>query len=50
MTLQEAKEFMTSAIALACYRDGSSGGIIRMISLQEDRVERQFVPYTDFKI
>ena len=50
MTLAEASEFLKSAVALACYRDGSSGGIIRLLSIQEDRIERSFIPYTDFKI
>ena len=50
MTLAEAQEFLKSAIALACFRDGSSGGIIRMVSITEDKVERSFIPYTDFKI
>ena len=50
MTLEQAKEFVTSAISLACYRDGSSGGVIRMISITEAATERFFVPYQDFKI
>jgi len=50
MTLEQAKEFITSAISLACYRDGSSGGVIRMLSITEGAVERFFVPYQDFKI
>jgi len=49
-TLEEAKEFMLSCIQLACFRDGSSGGIVRMITLTEDKVERSYVPYNDFKI
>ena len=50
MTLEQAKAFVKSAISLACYRDGSSGGIIRMVSIQEDRVERYLIPYNDFDI
>ena len=49
-TLEEAKEFMLSCIQLACFRDGSSGGIVRMITLTEDKVERSYVPYHEFKI
>lgn len=49
-TLEEAKEFITSAISLAAYRDGSSGGVIRMISITEGGNERYFVPYQDFKM
>ena len=50
MTLDQAKEFILNAISLACYRDGSSGGIIRMVSIQEDRVERYLYPYSEFAI
>ena len=48
-TLEEAKEFILSAISLACYRDGSSGGVIRMISIEQDKTERFFHPYQDFR-
>ena len=50
MTLEEAKEFMISTISLACYRDESSGGIIRTISITKDEVARDYVKYQDFKI
>ena len=50
MTLEAAKEFIKSAISLAAYRDGSSGGVIRMISITKDKCERDFIPYQDFKI
>ena len=48
-TLEEAKEFILSAISLACYGDGSSGGVIRMISIEQDKTERFFHPYQDFR-
>ena len=50
MTLDQAKEFIKSAISLACYRDGSSGGVIRMISITEAGCERFFIPYEEFSI
>jgi 20S proteasome subunit beta 1 len=50
MQKDEAVEFLKSCIALACYRDGSSGGIIRLLDITEAKVERSFVPYQDFKI
>ena len=50
MTLEQAKEFITSAISLAAYRDGSSGGVIRMISITQEKTERFYVPYQDFKL
>lgn len=50
MELAQAMEFIKSAISLACYRDDSSGGVIRMINITQDKVERHFCPYQDFKI
>lgn len=50
MTRHEAKEFVKSCIALACFRDTSSGGVIRLIDISKDKVEREYVPYDDFKI
>ena len=50
MTLEEAMEFVKSAISLACFRDGSSGGIIRTVNITEDKVERSYTPYDEFKI
>ena len=50
MTLDQAREFIKSAIPLAAYRDGSSGGVIRMISITEAGTERSYIPYQDFKI
>ena len=34
----------SQALALAMSRDGSSGGVIRMCVITEDKVERLFVP------
>lgn len=50
MELNEAMEFVKSAVSLACYRDGSSGGCIRMVNITQDKVERHYFPYQDFKI
>jgi len=50
MTRFEAKEFVKSSIALACFRDTSSGGVIRLIDITKDGVEREYVPYDEFKI
>ena len=50
MSKDEATEFLKSAVALACYRDGSSGGIIRLLDITEAKVERSYVSYHDFKI
>ena len=45
MTFEQCKEFIHSAISLACYRDGSSGGVIRMVNITKDGTERFFIPY-----
>ncbi len=37
-------QYVKSALALAMSRDGSSGGVIRMCVITEDKVERLFVP------
>ena len=50
MNLDQAKAFIKSSISLACYRDGSSGGIIRMVNIQEGGIERFLIPYNDFDI
>ena len=50
MSREEAKEFMKSCIALACYRDSSSGGCIRLLDITEQKVDREYIPYTQFKI
>lgn len=50
MTKDEAVNFLKSAIALACYRDGSSGGIIRLLDITKDKLTRDYVGYHDFQI
>ncbi|KAI0068931.1 20S proteasome subunit [Artomyces pyxidatus] len=40
----ETVEFVKNTLSLAMARDGSSGGVIRMVVIQEDGVERLFVP------
>ena len=50
MSKLECAEFIKSCIALAIYRDSSSGGIIRLLDITKDKVEREYVPYDDFKI
>jgi len=44
MTRDEALEFATNALALAMSRDGSSGGVVRLVVIDKDGVERRFVP------
>ncbi len=50
MTSAEAKEFIKSCVALACYRDTSSGGCIRIVDITEDHVDREYIEYPEFKI
>ena len=50
MTKAECKEFIKSCIALACYRDSSSGGCIRLLDLTKEKIERDYVSYPEFKI
>ena len=50
MTRQEAKDLLKSAVALAIFRDGSSGGCIRMVDINRDGVTREYyaggdIPY-----
>ena len=44
------KEFLKQCIALAAYRDGSSGGCCRILDISEERVEREFHEYSSFSI
>ena len=48
MSRQKIKDFLKSAISLACYRDSSSGGCIRLLDITKDKVSREFFPYSEF--
>eukprot|EP00794_Sanderia_malayensis_P015336 gene15336-16913_t len=41
MTKEECYKFVANAVALAMFRDGSSGGVIRMAAINKDGVERK---------
>lgn len=43
MTRDQCKEFVTKAISHAMARDGSSGGVIRLCTIDKDGAERQFI-------
>ena len=54
MTKEECKDFVRTALSLAMGRDGSSGGVIRMVCIDKDGVSRDFIagnalPYMDSK-
>jgi 20S proteasome subunit beta 1 len=38
------RSFVKTAIAHAMARDGSSGGVIRIVAISKDGVEREYVP------
>ena len=44
MTKEECQAFVKKAIAHAMARDGSSGGVIRLVTIEKDSVTREFVP------
>eukprot|EP00897_Mesotaenium_endlicherianum_P002750 jgi/Mesen1/2502/ME000159S01616 len=44
MTQDEAEAFVLKACSLAMARDGSSGGVVRMMIVNEKGAERKFVP------
>ncbi|CAD8170573.1 unnamed protein product [Paramecium octaurelia] len=50
MTLQQAKAFVLHAVAHAMFRDGSSGGIIRLLNVTKDKIEREFIDYKDVPV
>jgi 20S proteasome subunit beta 1 len=39
-----ARNFVRLAIAHAMARDGSSGGVIRMVTIDKGGVEREYIP------
>lgn len=44
MTQAECEEFVKNAIALAISRDGSSGGVIRTATINENGMEKKYTP------
>eukprot|EP00163_Fabomonas_tropica_P010532 TRINITY_DN2069_c0_g1_i3.p1 TRINITY_DN2069_c0_g1~~TRINITY_DN2069_c0_g1_i3.p1 ORF type:complete len:198 (+),score=59.82 TRINITY_DN2069_c0_g1_i3:148-741(+) len=44
MTKAECQEFVKNALALAMARDGSSGGVIRLATIDASGVERTMIP------
>lgn len=43
MSKEECQQFAKNAVSLAMSRDGSSGGIMRMVTVTKDKVERTYV-------
>jgi 20S proteasome subunit beta 1 len=44
MTKEECKAFVRKAVSLAISRDGSSGGVIRTVTVNEDEQVKEFLP------
>ena len=44
MARAEAEELVASALALAAARDGSSGGLLRMVTVSAAGAERRLIP------
>lgn len=44
MTKEECMEFVKNALSLAMARDGSSGGVIRLVVIDKDGSKREFFP------
>jgi len=44
MSKEECQELVRTAISHAMARDGSSGGVIRMVTIEKDSVTREFIP------
>lgn len=42
MTKAECQAFVKNALALAMARDGSSGGVIRLVTVDKDGTDREF--------
>jgi len=43
MTKEACKEFVKNALSHAMARDGSSGGVIRLVTITEESIEKEFV-------
>lgn len=43
MNSQDAEDLVSSALALAMSRDGSSGGVIRLVNINKDGANRKWI-------
>mmetsp|Transcript_13338 Transcript_13338/g.31734 ORF Transcript_13338/g.31734 Transcript_13338/m.31734 type:complete len:220 (+) Transcript_13338:124-783(+) len=43
MSKQECETFVQNAVSLAMWRDGSSGGVVRLVTISKDGVEKQMI-------
>jgi len=47
MSLEEAKNLLKKSVSLAMSRDGSSGGIIRILNVTPQSVTREYITHTE---
>lgn len=47
MSLEEAKNLVKRSLSLAMSRDGSSGGIIRLLNITKESVTREYVTHSE---
>lgn len=47
MSLEEAKNLIKKSLSLAMSRDGSSGGIIRIVNITKEAVTREYITHTE---
>jgi 20S proteasome subunit beta 1 len=47
MSFAEAREFVIRSVSLAMFRDGSSGGVVRLMNVTKDANTREFIPHSE---
>eukprot|EP01017_Pseudomicrothorax_dubius_P026617 TRINITY_DN2989_c0_g1_i1.p1 TRINITY_DN2989_c0_g1~~TRINITY_DN2989_c0_g1_i1.p1 ORF type:complete len:214 (+),score=46.41 TRINITY_DN2989_c0_g1_i1:140-781(+) len=47
MSFEECRKFVVNAVSLAMARDGSSGGMVRLVNITQDAVTRDVVRFDD---
>ncbi len=50
MTKSECKAFVRKAVSLAISRDGSSGGVIRTVTVDKDEQVKEFLPGNEVQV
>jgi len=50
MTKEECKTFLLNAVSLAIYRDGSSGGVVRIMDVTKDGAKREYYGHNELPI
>ena len=50
MSRAECKEFVKKAVSLAMYRDGGSGGCVRLADVNAEGVTKEFFPHEELPI